>query len=194
MKLDYTINSRESIINFLQSNGAGSALTVPISQCDFDLVVEVNPNLFWLNDDNAAGAAGEFIKPSEIVTNFDFPQTGISWSQDSSLFYLPNPSINVGTFSVNFFAKPDIHTSINPISSFHRIYNNQFTPSGSLRMLSYNQRPRFTIRILTVEAAIPVILFRGCSLSNIIPAISMSSADFSAFTFNVSYITCTFLV
>lgn len=181
MFFDFSINSREDVIQFLMNNSSGSVLhtiDVPLAQCDFDLE-------FW----NPMGIAASLLQPSEIVTSFSFPQSGISWAQNSSLFFFPTPSIQVTPLSFTFLTVPRSDTnSVSSLSAFHDFYNSQFTSNGSLKMVSPLKRPRFSIRArINDTKSIILVSFTGCYLSYPVPTISPNSSDVSGFTVNVVY-------
>lgn len=173
-----------AIISQVRSRGElllNFATLPPISECSFFLLVDTPIEL--------ANALKIFdFKNDFIVTAFNIPQFGITYTQTSDVLGYVSPQLAMQSFDVSFLCKAGLGK---PKSLIHSLYHSQFNDSGTLKFLPKDKLPKVYLCVNTAGFETRLVEFSGCRFSNPIPTVNLQGTGQAVFRTTVAYMSFT---
>lgn len=184
-----SITSREDVIQFLQEHNT------PLLQCEFMMVISLYNKTIGSETRVEYAGGGRFnisqggsvsykdwdLPDTVLLTAFDCPDSGISWSIQPDKFGFLRASLKYSQINVSFISP--VEDTFSPI---HKYYDMQFTEDGLIKA----RNDTFAeVKIFALVEDTSHLLFScsGCRFSYPLPVIDLSNAKASVFKTVISY-------
>ena len=158
-----------------------SVATQPVLECDFALTITDTVNILEWDK-----TVSEFKNSRIVIQDIKFPDLGVTFQQNSSLFGFVTSSISTNSIPISFVLPTNIEYGI-----FKDLYLNQF--SNGLLKIDSNQRKKLVISLLGVapygvmETELPILSVSDIRIASIIPELNRKGTNMMQFRTTVFF-------
>lgn len=158
-----------------------SVVTQPVLECDFALTItDTVDTLQWDK------TVSEFKNSRIVIQDIKFPDLGVTFQQNPSLFGVVTSSISTNAIPISFVLPTNVEYGI-----FKELYLNQF--SNGLLKIGANKRKKLVISLLGVkpdgltETELPILSVSDIRIASIIPELNRRGTNLMQFRTTVFF-------